>query len=115
MAYLIIHGLSYLIRTYFFTFPEINLFGLDPTITELLILNAGIYSLAYPMAGIHYRKGYDPYFVGSIYYFMEYCLVLGLLWVTVFLTNIFNLPNLYALIATTIITLFVNFKISSII
>ncbi len=111
MAYLIIHGLSYLIRTYLFSFPEINLFRLDPIITEVLILNVLFYKIIYKITGLIYEGG-APWF-GSLLYLINYTITFILIWVCLGIFKWFGIPDIFALLIPIMIVFTANLKLSS--
>lgn len=113
MGYLIVHGISYVIRNYIISFPEINLFGLDPVITELLILNVIFYKIIYWITGIIY-KGDEPV-LGSILYFINYIITFALIWICLVILRWFGIPDIYSLTIPILLMLTLNLKIASII
>lgn len=115
MGYLITHVLSYFIRNYLLSFPKIHVFNLDPIITELFVLNALIGSVAYILTGFIYDKDNDPSFLGSIFYFIEYFIILILIWIAVPIVRLFGISDIYSIIIPIFLMLSINLKIAEII
>jgi len=111
ITYIIIHGLSYYIRNYWLTLPTLNILGLNPKITEYFILNGFFGFCAYLLTGIHYDGGFAP--LGSAIYFIEYVVILILLYACVFFLRIFGISDIFSIFAALFISLVVNIKLSN--
>ena len=103
--------LSFYIRNYVLVLPSLNILGLDPIITEYFILNGLFGFCAYHFTGIHYSGGFPA--LGSVIYLFEYFVIIFILYILVYLLRLFVISDIYSLILTMVITLWINIKISN--
>lgn len=104
-----IKKISYLIRTFILVLPSISIFGVHPLLVNI-IFEPVLHLITFLTTGIFIRSGDTPT-LGSINYFLNYCLFILLLYFSDWITQFVNIHIFIIFFISSIIYIFFYVKV----